>query len=101
MISLFRHPTPQATPNPTTALGEALEAVIQNLTANQQTNAYTNQQTNAYTNQQTNAYTSTKAKYMRDFKRGDPRTFKETSVTQMWLRFILYVFRFTNCPEAQ
>ncbi|XP_022932138.1 uncharacterized protein LOC111438460 [Cucurbita moschata] len=44
------------------------------------------------------------AKYLRDFKRGDPRTFKGTSdhptVAQMWLRSIETVFGLTNCPEA-
>ncbi|XP_023520954.1 uncharacterized protein LOC111784513 [Cucurbita pepo subsp. pepo] len=44
------------------------------------------------------------ARYLRDFKRGDPRTFKGASedptVAQMWLRSIESVFVLTNCPEA-
>ena len=44
------------------------------------------------------------ARYLRDFKRGDPQTFKGTSndptVVEMWLRSIGTVFRLTNCLEA-
>ena len=68
---------PQATPNSTTLLVDALQAVIQSLTANHQANASTS---------------TMEVKYLRDFKRGDLRTFKGTSddptVAQMWLRCI-------------
>ncbi|XP_023546459.1 uncharacterized protein LOC111805576 [Cucurbita pepo subsp. pepo] len=80
---------PQAAPDPTAALVNALQTVIQNLTANPQAKSPTS---------------TMEASYLRDFKRGDPRTFKGTSedptVAQMWLRSIETIFGLTNCPEA-
>ena len=81
--------TPQVAPNSITALVDAFQAVIRNLTVNHQANASTS---------------TMEAKYLQDFKRGDPQTFKGTSddltVAQMWLRSIETVFGLTNCPEA-
>ena len=80
---------PQAAPDPTAALVNALQTVIQNLTANPQAKSPTS---------------TMEASYLRDFKMGDPRTFKGTSedptVALMWLRSIETIFGLTNCPEA-
>ena len=74
----------------TAALVDALQTVIQNLTANQQAN---------------DSSSTKEVRYLRDFKRGDPRTFKGTSndptVAQMWLRFIETMFVKTNYPQDQ
>ena len=82
--------TPQPTQDSTTALVDALQIVIRNLSSNQQAN---------------DSVSTREAWCLRDFKWDDPQTFKGTfddpTVAQLWLSSIETMFRLTNCLEDQ
>ncbi|XP_022929050.1 uncharacterized protein LOC111435758 isoform X4 [Cucurbita moschata] len=89
-VPLLPPAIPLAAPNPTAALIEALQAVVQIM----------------MTTQRANASSSTRqAKCLRDFKRVDPQTFNGSSddptETQLWLRSIETMFELINCPDDQ
>ena len=85
---------PPATPQPTrdsaVELKDVLWIVVRNLSGVQSAN---------------NSASTREARCVRDFKRGDPQTFKGTSddptETQLWLSSIETVFRLTKCLEDQ
>ncbi|XP_022959030.1 uncharacterized protein LOC111460137 [Cucurbita moschata] len=82
--------TPQPARDSAAELTDVLRIVVRNLSDDQSAN---------------NSASTREARCLRDFKRGDPQTFKETSdgptETQSWLSSIETVFRLTNCLKDQ
>ena len=82
------HPTSNSTQDPTTALMESLQAIMQTMVTTQQDNV---------------SSSIREAKYQLDFKRGDPCNFSGTAddpiVAQLWLTSMDTMVRLTNCSE--
>ena len=82
--------TPQPARDSAAELVDVLRVVVRNLSGGQPAN---------------DSASTREARCLRDFKRGDPQTFKGTSddptEAQLWLSSIETVFRLTNCPEDQ